>query len=246
MLLWTKKGESSVIPKYQKIKKDLLEEIRNHVFVPGDKFYSEADIKKRYSVSSITAVKALNELTTMGYLYRIQGKGTFVSKSKISQTVRFSDIEKHSIDTEETDVLSVTKENKPEILQELKLSKTSSYYKIIRVRSSKGEPFILNMTHLPTKLMKEPVSSNLDDYKSIYDRVRKDFNIDLFTQASVETNEIVFPNDSFITNSLRLSFREPAVLQEKHTYLSDNSVAEYIISYKHWRSFKTKIEVEAE
>ena len=76
--------------------------------------------------------------------------------------------------------------------------------------------------------------------------MRKDFGIDLFTQSSVETNEIVFPEDAFITNALELSFREPAVLQEKQTFLPDNSVAEYIISYKHWKSFKTKIEVEAE
>ncbi|RHH67817.1 MULTISPECIES: GntR family transcriptional regulator [Vagococcus] len=235
-----------MIPKYQQIKNDLLEEIRNHVFVPGDKFYSEADIKKRYSVSSITAVKALNELTSMGYLYRIQGKGTFVSKAKISKTVRFSDIENHSLDTEKIDVLSVTKENQPDVLKKLKLSKNDSYYKIVRVRSSEGIPFILNITHLPKKLMKEPISTNLSEYQSIYDRVRKDFGIDLFTQSSVETNEIVFPEDAFITNALELSFREPAVLQEKQTFLPDNSVAEYIISYKHWKSFKTKIEVEAE
>lgn len=235
-----------MIPKYQQIKNDLLEEIRNHVFVPGDKFYSEADIKKRYSVSSITAVKALNELTSMGYLYRIQGKGTFVSKAKISKTVRFSDIENHSLDTEKIDVLSVTKENQPDVLKKLKLSKNDSYYKIVRVRSSEGIPFILNITHLPIKLMKEPISTNLSEYQSIYDRVRKDFGIDLFTQSSVETNEIVFPEDAFITNALELSFREPAVLQEKQTFLPDNSVAEYIISYKHWKSFKTKIEVEAE
>lgn len=235
-----------MIPKYQQIKNDLLEEIRNHVFVPGDKFYSESDIKKRYSVSSITAVKALNELTAMGYLYRIQGKGTFVSKAKISQNVRFSDIENHSLDTEEIKVLSVSEEREPEILHELKLGKSDSYYKIVRVRSAEGKPFILNMTHLPRKLMKEPVSQNLNDYTSIYDRIRKDFGIDLFTQASVETNEIVFPDDALITNALNLSFREPAVLQIKHTYLPDNTVAEYIVSYKHWKSFKTKIEVEAE
>ncbi len=53
-----------------------------------------------YSVSSITAVKALNELTSAGYLYRIQGKGTFVSKAKVSQSVKFSDIELHSLDQE--------------------------------------------------------------------------------------------------------------------------------------------------
>lgn len=64
-----------MLPKYEQIKQDLLREIKNHTFIPGDKFYSEADIKRKYAVSSITAVKALNELTSAGYLYRIQGKG---------------------------------------------------------------------------------------------------------------------------------------------------------------------------
>ncbi|MFR2551491.1 MAG: hypothetical protein ACLS8D_06410 [Clostridioides difficile] len=48
-----------MLPKYEQIKQDLLREIKNHTFIPGDKFYSEADIKRKYAVSSITAVKAL-------------------------------------------------------------------------------------------------------------------------------------------------------------------------------------------
>ncbi|WP_086347967.1 GntR family transcriptional regulator [Candidatus Enterococcus clewellii] len=235
-----------MIPKYEQIKQDLLREIKNHTFIPGDKFYSEADIKRNYSVSSITAVKALNELTNAGYLYRVQGKGTFVSKSKISQSVKFSDIELHAIDTEKVEVLSVKEEQEPAILKELGLPSNSSYYKIIRVRSFDAVPFLIHITHLPKKLVKEPISDDLSIYSSIYERVRKDFGIDLFSLSSTETNEIVFPDDPELLNLLNLSFREPAVKQVKHSYLPDRSVAEYIISYKHWKYFKTKIEVEAE
>ena len=217
---------SSMIPKYEQIKQDLLEEIKNHHFIPGDKFYSEADIKRKYSVSSITAVKALNELTAAGYLYRIQGKGTFVSKSKVSQSVKFSDIELHSLDKEKVKVLSIEEENEMDILKELGLPANASYYKIKRVRFFEDTPFLVHITHLPKKLVKEP--------------------IDLFSLASVETNEIVFPEHAELLNLLNLSFREPVVQQIKHSYLADQSVAEYIISYKHWKYFKTKIEVEAE
>lgn len=235
-----------MIPKYEQIKQDLISEIKNHKFIPGDKFYSEAAIKRKYSVSSITAVKALNELTSSGYLYRIQGKGTFVSKSKVSKNVKFSDIELHSLDNETVHVIAIKEQNEPEILEALGLPNDSSYYKIIRVRTFGEIPFLVNITHLPKKLMKEPVSKDFSIYSSIYERIRKDFNIDLFTLASVETNEIVFPNDSVILNLLQLSFREPVVKQVKYSYLPDGSVAEYIISYKHWKYFKTKIEVEAE
>ena len=222
-----------MLPKYEQIKQDLLREIKNHTFIPGDKFYSEADIKRKYAVSSITAVKALNELTSAGYLYRIQGKGTFVSKSKVSQNVKFS-------------VLSIEEENQAEILKELGLPANASYYRIKRVRYSEDTPFLVHITHLPKKLVKEPLSKDLTAYASVYERVRKDFSVDLFSLASVETNEIVFPEDAELLNLLQLSFREPAVKQVKHSYLADGSVAEYIISYKHWKYFKTKIEVEAE
>lgn len=235
-----------MIPKYELIKQELLQEIKEHQFTPGDRFYSESDIKKKYNVSSITAVKALNELTNAGYLYRIQGKGTFVSKSKIAQNVKFSDIENHSLDKETVDVISITKESDPKILAKLNLNSNNVYYKIIRVRSVEGIPFLLHMTHLPLKLMKEPIQSDWSAYESIYERIRKDFGIDFFSLSSVETNEIVFPDDPELLNLLHLSFREPAVKQEKYSYLPDKSIAEYIISYKHWKYFKTKIEVEAQ
>ena len=84
------------------------------------------------------------------------------------------------------------------------------------------------------------MSEHLEDYSSVYERVNKDFGIDLYSMSSVETNEIIFPDESELLNALNLSFREPVVKQVKHTYLVDKSVAEYIVSYKHWKYFKTK------
>lgn len=143
-----------MLPKYEQIKQDLLREIKNHTFIPGDKFYSEADIKRKYAVSSITAVKALNELTSAGYLYRIQGKGTFVSKSKVSQNVKFSDIELHSLDSEKVKVLSIEEENQAEILKELAYQLTlliieSSVYAILKIH-----PFSYISHIFPKSLLK--------------------------------------------------------------------------------------------
>ena len=232
------------LPKYELIKQDLLKEIQDHKFSPGDKFYSESELKSRYSVSSITVVKALNELAAAGYLYRVQGKGTFVSKAKMGATVKFSDIENHALDTESVTVLSIEEKNDPDILKELGLAADQSYVQIVRVRKTLNQPFLIHFTHLSPDLVKMPIK-NKDAYSSIYERVRKDFGIDMYTLASTETNEIIFPEDPEILNSLVLSFREPVVVQKKHSYLSDGTIAEYVVSYKHWKYFKTKIEVEA-
>lgn len=233
------------LPKYEQIKQDLLKEIKERKFIPGDKFYSESELKIRYKVSSITVVKALNELTMSGYLYRVQGKGTFVSKAKMGTNVKFSDIENHPLDTESVVVLTIGEDNKPEILKELGLSSTDYYMQIIRVRKTADKPFLIHFTHLPLDLVKQPIKKK-EVFSSIYERIRKDFDIDMFSLASIETNEIVFPEDPQILNQLQLSFREPAVMQEKHSYFANGRVAEYVVSYKHWRYFKTKIEVEAE
>ncbi|WP_317301646.1 GntR family transcriptional regulator [Ligilactobacillus animalis] len=61
--------------------------------IGGDKFYSEAELTKRFHVSSITVIRALKELVAEGFLVRYQGKGTFISRSRKLKTVKFSDLE---------------------------------------------------------------------------------------------------------------------------------------------------------
>ena len=77
--------------KYQVIKAALLDEIRNGTFKPGEKFYSESELKERYSVSSATVIRAIHEMVNEGYLIRYQGKGTFVSKAKRNENIIFSE-----------------------------------------------------------------------------------------------------------------------------------------------------------
>lgn len=79
------------IPKHQLVKNNLKNEISSGKFESGDKFYSEAELTKRFHVSSITVIRALKELVAEGFLVRYQGKGTFISRKL--KTVKFSDLE---------------------------------------------------------------------------------------------------------------------------------------------------------
>lgn len=49
-------------PKYQEIVDELIKELSEGRLNQGDRFYSEAEIKDRFAVSSTTAVKVLNLL----------------------------------------------------------------------------------------------------------------------------------------------------------------------------------------
>ncbi|MGV3240568.1 GntR family transcriptional regulator, partial [Streptococcus hyovaginalis] len=81
------------MPKYLKIKNSLLERLTNGEFQPGDKFYSESELKKEFNVSSITVIKAITELVNDGYLVRYQGKVIFVSKARRGKIVKFTEKE---------------------------------------------------------------------------------------------------------------------------------------------------------
>lgn len=77
--------------KYDIIKNDLLNDIKSGKFLPGDKIYSENELKEMYEVSSTTVVKALNELVSEGYVVRRQGEGTFVRRNVQQRNVLYSE-----------------------------------------------------------------------------------------------------------------------------------------------------------
>ena len=130
------------IPKYQYIKDELKNKIISGQFASGDKFYTEAELIAMYDVSSITVVRALNDLAKDGYIVRQQGKGTFVSRARKHKLVEFSDVEVFETKDDKVTVLSIERGNKLSYLEKLGLRGDQFYYKIERVRETGGVVYI--------------------------------------------------------------------------------------------------------
>ena len=109
------------IPKYQYIKDELKNKIISGQFASGDKFYTEAELIAMYDVSSITVVRALNDLAKDGYIVRQQGKGTFVARARKHKLVEFSDVEIFETKDDKVTVLSIERGNKLKYLSKLGL-----------------------------------------------------------------------------------------------------------------------------
>ena len=75
-----KSPEKHHLPKYKKIKAYILEGIASHSF--ADALPSENKLAEFFSVSRMTARKAMDELEKEGHINRINGKGSFVKKQK--------------------------------------------------------------------------------------------------------------------------------------------------------------------
>ena len=65
-------------PLYEQIQNDIIQKIETGVYTDHQRIPSENELSRIYNVSRITATKALTELSLNGYVYRIQGKGSFV------------------------------------------------------------------------------------------------------------------------------------------------------------------------
>jgi DNA-binding LacI/PurR family transcriptional regulator len=65
------------LPKYLHLKRELLRKIKGSR--PGDRVDSEHELVAKYAVSRATVSKAIGELVSEGYLFREQGRGTFVA-----------------------------------------------------------------------------------------------------------------------------------------------------------------------
>ncbi|WP_210602545.1 GntR family transcriptional regulator [Brevibacterium oceani] len=72
---------------------DIVEGISAGTFVPGDLLPSESEMERQYKTSRTPIRQALRELETEGYIYRLQGKGSFVShhnpRGRWAQTTGF-------------------------------------------------------------------------------------------------------------------------------------------------------------
>ncbi|ASA23635.1 GntR family transcriptional regulator [Paenibacillus donghaensis] len=70
------------LPKYMQLKKELLSRIEAGGLKPDDQMPSEHEIAAQSGMSRQTVRQALGQLEKEGWLYRLQGKGTFVARQE--------------------------------------------------------------------------------------------------------------------------------------------------------------------
>jgi len=79
-------------PKYQKLRDYIIETIKSGKIIAGEKLYSENELAESFEVSRNTVRQALGELENEGWLYRVQGKGTFVNSYPNDKTEKSKNI----------------------------------------------------------------------------------------------------------------------------------------------------------
>ncbi|GAA3402238.1 GntR family transcriptional regulator [Paenibacillus hodogayensis] len=84
------------VPMYVQLKNFILNQMKNGTWKPGDKLPSENELAEEFKVSRITVKNALADMVSQGIVYRIQGKGTFISDDSSESMMSFEPIKTDS------------------------------------------------------------------------------------------------------------------------------------------------------
>jgi len=215
------------IPQYVKIKNYIKENIKLGKIKTGDKIPSEKELGDIFNVSRITATTAVRDLVNEGLVYRIQGKGTFVTERNVE------DIRKHRFYGFENDSSLTKGEHKTleknkikadeELSEKLDVSVNEELYEIVRTKFINGKVNALEYVYLPIKYY---LSLNIveSEINLIHDMVeeycflkQKRAKIYLQPMISGEREK----------EMMDVPLNSPVLLWEKTTYSEEEKIVEY-------------------
>ncbi len=171
------------MPKYEAIKNDIKDKIRDGILQPNQVIDSENKMCQRYAVSRVTVRKAIDELCAEGILYRIKGKGCFVrglKNQKRSRIYSFTEAVRNEGKEPSKKQLSVAKSKADAALCErLQLDVGDEVYVIKCLYCADGIPYGLNTVVLPAK--KFPRLDYFDfNNRSLYEVLESFFQTEMY------------------------------------------------------------------
>lgn len=152
---------------HSQLEEILRQGIENEVWKPDNNIPSENELSNIYGISRMTVRSVLNLLVREGLIYKVPGKGTFVSKPKIvsnllSQIGIQDQLEQMGYETS-TRLVSIKKTIvSSQITKPLNLSSNAQVYVLKRIRYIKEEPFSIHISYIPVSLCPNLESKNLE------------------------------------------------------------------------------------
>lgn len=170
-------------PLHIQIKEILKDNIIKGKYHPKERIPSEIELAKLLCVSRMTTNKVINELVREGFLYRQQGKGTFVSLRKIDQWFfRITSFSRDMISRgliPSTSVLEKKVFNAPkDVARHLNLKSKKKVIFVKRLRYADNNPMMLESRYLNYKLCKPILKESLEK-ESIHDLLIYKYNLPL-------------------------------------------------------------------
>ncbi|KWB41796.1 GntR family transcriptional regulator [Burkholderia cepacia] len=235
----------SAAPLYVQIKDTLRARILDGTYAPHSRMPSEHELCAAFGVSRITVRQALGDLQKEGLLFKLHGKGTFVSKPKAFQNVTslqgFAEAmssmgyeivnQVRSVRTVKADRHLATKLNVPE---------GAPLVEIHRVRLLNREPVSLEQTWVPEALGKRLAGADLAT-RDIFLMLENDCGIPL-GHADVSIDAILA--DDEIVDALQVEESSPVLRIERLTHDASGAPIDYEYLYFRGDAFQYRLRID--
>ncbi|MFR8989994.1 MAG: GntR family transcriptional regulator [Fusobacterium sp.] len=192
-------NKESEVPLYQQLVYSLKKCIKDGILKKDDKIPAESEFCSKYDLSRTTVRQALKILEKEGYIYKIRGKGSYISSPKIYQDrsgfSKFYDDVKNLGKIPASKILSVKVKKPNELVREkMNLSEDEFIVKLVWVRYGNDEALIYETIYLNYSLVKGIENINLKT-KKLYDVLNEEFGIkithgkEMFYPCKLNTTE---------------------------------------------------------
>ena len=235
----------SPVPLYAQIKDILRARILDGSYQPHQQMPSESEMMATFNVSRITVRQALNDLQNEGLIFRIHGKGTFVSKPKAFQDLGrlqgFGEAMRQMGYETFARVLSIKSVlPSPQVAERLQLPKRARVTELQRVRFLNREPISLDVTYVPlaigNRLAKEDLAA-----RDIFVILENDYGLAL-GHAELQIGSQLA--DETLATQLKVEEGSPVLFIERTTHTADGMPIDYEHLYYRGDAFQYKVRVD--
>lgn len=234
----------SPIPLHMQLESILRSNIEGYVWQENELIPSENELSKEYGLSRMTVRSVLTRLVQEGLLYRVPGKGTFVSVRKIisqplSKMGIREQLERMGYENTTRLIHAMEVPAMSSIAKKLQISEGEPVYEIKRVRYIKDIPLSFHSSYIPKDCCPDLLVKGYDyEQCQLCDILKEDYGVE--QDKMVETLEIVQAKtgDAQILDVKR---NYPLIHLENIVYARDDRPMEY--SSVLFRGDKIKIEI---
>lgn len=219
-------GSQALFSQLEEVIRDAIESGK---WPPGQVIPSERELSRIYRLSRMTVRRSLDRLVVDGLLYRVDGKGTYVSEPKVSfQALSLVGLREQELQMGQlpsAQLLGIEKVLAPDNIGEiLQIKENEPVFLIERVRFGNDIPIALHRSYIPCSLCPTLLDEDLVN-NSLYALLKSNYGIHI--QRATETLEsaLATARESLLLN---VSPGSPMLLLRITVYDKSDRPVEYV------------------
>lgn len=237
----------SPLPLYAQIKEALRAGILDGSYAPHSQMPSEHELCAMFSVSRITVRQALGDLQKEGLLFKLHGKGTFVSKPRAFQNVSSLQGFAEAMSSMGYEIVNQLRSFKiveadRNVATRLNIEEGAPVTEIHRVRLLNREPVSLELTWLPEAIGKRLANADLAT-RDIFLILENDCGIAL-GHADIAIDATLADDD--IVAALRVEDGSPVLRIDRLTHDAEGTPIDYEHLYFRGDAFQYRMRIDRE